>query len=166
MVVTVKQHQIAARQQRVGHHLVRRRGTVKDEIGFIGVEHLRRELLRVFGRPFVNQQIAKLNVGVAHVGAKDVFAKEVKELPSRRVLLKEGAVLMARAREGAVIHLNVLGQRIEERRQQVLFIAAGGGFQFEPLLLFAANDGRHAFWFFVVRVTEQINRQVEPGAFQ
>ena len=116
MVIAIKQHQIVARQQRVGDDFVRRRGAVKDKIGFIGVEHFRRELLRVFGRPFMNQQIAKLNVGVAHVGAKDVFAKEVKELPSRRMLLKEGAVLMARTREGAVIHLNVLGQRIEERR--------------------------------------------------
>ena len=73
---------------------------------------------------------------------------------------------MAGAREGAVIHLYVLSQRIEERRQQVLFIVAGGGFQFEPLLLFAANDGRHAFWFFVLSFAEQIDRQVKARAFQ
>ena len=89
MVVTVKQYQIAARQQRVGHHFVRRRGAVKDEVGFIGVEDLRRKLLRVFGRPFMNQQIAKLNVGVAHVGAKDVFTKEVENCRPAGCFLKK-----------------------------------------------------------------------------
>ena len=58
MVVAIEQHQIAAGQQRVGHDFVGRRGAVEDEVGFIRVEHLRSELLRVLGRSFVDQQIA------------------------------------------------------------------------------------------------------------
>ena len=55
MVVAVEQHQIATRQQRVGHHLVGRRRAVQHEVGFIRVEHFRRELLRMLGGPFVDQ---------------------------------------------------------------------------------------------------------------
>ena len=58
MVVAIEQHQIAAGQQRVGHDFVGRRGAVKDEVGFIRIKDLRGELLRVLGRPFVDQQIA------------------------------------------------------------------------------------------------------------
>ncbi|MNV41414.1 hypothetical protein D3C71_1330490 [compost metagenome] len=55
MVITVEQHQIAACQQRIGHHFIGSGRSVKDKVSFIGVEHFRRELLRVFGGTFMNQ---------------------------------------------------------------------------------------------------------------
>lgn len=55
MVVAVEQHQVAARRQRVADHFIRRRGVaVGDKIGFVGIENLRRELLRMFRRAFVD----------------------------------------------------------------------------------------------------------------
>ncbi len=78
MVIAVEQHPVTARQQRVADHFIRRRGAVEDKIGFVGIENLRRELLRMLRRAFVDQQIPKLHISIAHIGAKDVFAKEVK----------------------------------------------------------------------------------------
>jgi hypothetical protein len=42
----------------------------------------------------VDQQIAQLHIGVAHVGAKHVLTEEIIELPARRVLFEKRAVLM------------------------------------------------------------------------
>ncbi len=134
MVVTIEQHQIALRQQRVGHHFIRRRRAVQHKIGFIGVKDLRGKFLRVFGGAFVDQQIAQFDVGVAHVGAKHVFAKEIVKLPARRMLSEELTVLMAGACERAVLHLYILRQRVEKRRQQVLFIRERRGFERHELL--------------------------------
>ena len=166
MVVAVEQHQVAARQQRVADHFIRRRGAVEDKIGFVGIENLRRELLRMFRRAFVDQQVPKLHIGIAHIGAENVLAKEVKKLAARRVFFKESTVLMPRTGKGAVVHLDVLRQGIEERREQVLFIAAGSGFQFEPLLLLPADDRRHAVWLCHVAIGQQIDRQVKAAAFK
>ena len=49
VVVAVEQHQIAAGQQRIGHHLIGGGSAVQHKVGFIGVEHLRGKLLRVLG---------------------------------------------------------------------------------------------------------------------
>ncbi len=116
MVIAIEQHQIALRQQRVGHHFIGRRGAVKHEIGFIGVKYLRGELLRVLGGAFVDQQIAKFHIRVAHVGAKHVFAKEIVKLPARRMLSEELTVLVAGACKGAVLHLHILCECVEKRR--------------------------------------------------
>ena len=48
MVVAVKQHQIAARQQRIGHHFIGRRSPVQHKVGFIRVENFRGKFLRMF----------------------------------------------------------------------------------------------------------------------
>jgi hypothetical protein len=56
----------------------------------------------------VNQQVAQLHIGIAHVGAKNIFAKEIVELSARRMLFKELTVLMPRAGEGVVFHLDIL----------------------------------------------------------
>ncbi|MNI91929.1 hypothetical protein D3C73_1496530 [compost metagenome] len=55
MVVTIEQHQITPGQQSIGHDLIGGRGTIKHEIGFIGVENPCRMLLRILGRAFVDQ---------------------------------------------------------------------------------------------------------------
>ncbi len=136
MVVTVEQHQVAARQQGVGRHLVRGRGAVEHEVGLVGVEHLGGVLLRGARRAFVDQQIAQFNVGVAHVGAEKRFAVEVEELAARWVFAEELAALVAGAGEGGVAHFHILRQRVEERRQQFALIFGGGGLQ-----LFAVELG-------------------------
>ena len=97
VVVAIEQHQIATGQQRVGHHLVGRRGAVEHKVGFIGVEHPRRVLLRILARPFVDQQIAQLDVGVAHIGTEQGLTVEIEELPAGRVFAEELAALMPRA---------------------------------------------------------------------
>ena len=116
VVIAIKQHQIATGQQRVGHHLVGRRRTVQHEVGFIRVEHFRGELLRMLGGTFVDQQIAELHVGIAHIGAKNVLTKEVIELSSRRVFFEKRPVLVARTGKSAVAHCNILAQGVEKRR--------------------------------------------------
>ena len=136
MVVTIEQHQIATGQQRIGHHFIGRRRAVQHEVGFIRVEHFRRELLRVLGGAFVDQQIAQLNVGVAHVGAKNVLTEEIIELPPRRVFFEKGTVLVTRTGKGAVSHRHILAQGVKKGWQQVLFIPAGGRFQFQQFLCF------------------------------
>ncbi len=145
MVVAVEQHQVAAGQQRVGDHFVGGGGAVKHKVGFIRVEHLRREFLRVFGGAFMDQQVAQLDVGVTHVGAKDVLAEEIVKLPPRRMLFEKFTVLMPRTGEGVVFHLHVLAQGVKKGRQQIFFIFTGGGFQLQPVLLFTVNNRRHPF---------------------
>jgi hypothetical protein len=70
------------------HDFIRRRGAVEDKIGFVGIKDPGRELLRVLRRAFVDQQVPKFHIGIAHIGTKDVLAKEVKKLAARRVFLK------------------------------------------------------------------------------
>ena len=48
MIVAVKQHQIAARQQRIGDHFIGRRGPIQHKVGFIRVENFRGKFLRMF----------------------------------------------------------------------------------------------------------------------
>ena len=150
MVVAVEQHQIAAGEQRVGHHLVGRRRAVQHEVGFIRVEDLRREFLRMLGGPFVDQQIAQLHVGIAHVGAEHVLTEEIIELPPCRMLFEKRAVLVARTGESAVAHLHILTQGVKKGRQQVLFVTAGSSLQFQKLLSFTRDDRggavRHLRW--------------------
>ena len=144
MVVAVEQHQVAAGQQRVGHHLVGRRRAVQHKVGFVRVEYFRREFLRVLGGAFMDQQIAQLNVGVAHVGAKHVLTEEIIELSPCRVFFEKSPVLVARTGEGTVAHLYILAQGIEKWRQQFLFVTAGGALQFQKLLSFTRDNRRDA----------------------
>ncbi len=90
----------------------------------------------------MDQQIAQLNVGIAHIGAKHVLTKEIIELPPCRVLFEKRAVLVTRAGKSAVPHRHILAQGVKKRRQQVLFILAGGRFQFQKLLCFTRDHGR------------------------
>ncbi len=53
VIITIKQHQIAARQQGVGDHFIRRRSSIQHKIGFIRIKHFCRKFLRVFGRTFM-----------------------------------------------------------------------------------------------------------------
>ena len=146
MVVTIEQHQIATGQQRIGYHFIGRRRAVQHEVGFIRVEHFRRELLRVLGRTFVDQQITELHVGIAHIGTKHVFTEEFVKLPPRRVFFEKGTVLVTRTGKGAVSHRHILAQGVKKGWQQVLFIPAGGRFQFQQFLCFTGDDRRDTLW--------------------
>ncbi len=77
----------------------------------------------------MDQQIAQLHVGVAHIGTKNIFTKEIVKLTPGRVFLKERSVLVPRTGKGAVVHGHILAEGVEKRRQQVLFVATGCGFQ-------------------------------------
>ena len=114
----------------------------------------------------MNQQVAELHVGIAHVGTKHVLAEEVIKLTARRMLFKERAVLMARAGKGAVTHFNVLSQGIKKRRQQLFFIATGGGFQLQPLLFFTADDRIYAVWGADIIARQHKYRQLKSAAFE
>ncbi|SAJ26239.1 Uncharacterised protein [Enterobacter cloacae] len=94
----------------------------------------------------MDQQIAQLNVGVAHVGAKNVLTEEIIELPPRRVFFEKGTVLVTRTGKGAVSHRHILAQGVKKGWQQVLFIPAGGRFQFQQFLCFTRDDRRDTLW--------------------
>ena len=166
MVITVKQHQIAARQQRIGYYFIGRRGPVQHKVGFIRVENFRGKFLRMFRRAFMNQQIAKLNVGVAHIRAKQILTKELVEMAPRGMLFKELTVLMSWAGKCAVPHLDILSQRVIERRQQIFFILTGSRLQLQPVLRLTANDRIHARRQINIRLCEQKHGYMKTGAFQ
>jgi hypothetical protein len=73
----------------------------------------------------VDQQVAELDVGVAHVGAKQCLAEEIEKLPAGRVLAEKLAALVAGAGKGRVGRLGVVLERVEERWQQAFFIGLG-----------------------------------------
>ncbi len=118
VVVAVEQHEVAALQQRVGDDLVRRARAVQHEVRAVGAEHLRRVLLRLRGRAFVDQQVAEIDVGVAQVVAEDALAEVLEEELAGGRLSVELAALMTRTVERDV-RFGVVGhQPAEERRQQ------------------------------------------------
>ncbi|MCY1360699.1 hypothetical protein D9M69_473360 [compost metagenome] len=125
VVVAVEQHQIAGSEQGIGDHFVGCRDAIEHEVGLVGVKHLGRMLLRQQRRAFVDQQVAELDVGVAHVGAKQRLAEEIEKLSPRRMLAKELAALVTGAGKGCVGRLGVPFERIEEGRQQAFFIGFG-----------------------------------------
>ena len=118
MVVAIEQDEVAAPQDRVRHHLVGRAGAVQDEIGLVGAEHLGGMLLRFRGRPLVDEEIAKVDVGVAEVIAEDALAEVLEEHLAGRGFAVELPTLMSRAGEGDVSLAVVGHQPAEERRKQ------------------------------------------------
>ena len=88
----------------------------------------------------MDQQIAQLHVGVAHVGAKHVLTEEIIELSPCRVFFEKCPVLVARTGESAVAHLHILAQGVKKGRQQVLFVTTGSGLQFQKLLSFTRDN--------------------------
>ena len=84
VVVAVEQHQVALRDQRRQHDLVRGRRAVEYEIGLLGAENLCRGLLRVQRRPFVGQQVAKLEHRVVEVVTEHRLAQMRNENPPDR----------------------------------------------------------------------------------
>ena len=75
----------------------------------------------------MNEQVAHRDVGVAEVGAEDVFAEEVGELTACRMTAEEGAALVARAVELLVCRAHVAPQAPEEGRQDLVLVLLGGG---------------------------------------
>ena len=65
----------------------------------------------------MDQQVPKLHIGITYRRAENVLAKVKNWRPAR--CFKESTVLMPRTGKGAVVHLDVLRQGIEERREQV-----------------------------------------------
>ncbi len=113
----------------------------------------------------MDQQITQFHIGVAHVGTKHIRTEEIIKLPSCGMLFKKLAVLMARAGERAVLHLDVLVQRVEKRRQQGFFITCRCGFQFKKRLGFTVNHAGNRLQF-QRRLAQHEYRQVKPGAFK
>ena len=106
----------------------------------------------------MNQQIAKLNVSVAHIRAKQILTKELIEMSARRMLLKKLTVLVSRAGKRAVPHFDILGKRVIERRQQLFLILTGSRFQLQPVLSLTANYRINARRHINIRLCEQKHR--------
>ena len=101
-------------------------------------------LLRLQRRAFVDQQVAELDVGVAHVGAEQGFTEEIEELAAGGVLAKELAALVTGAGEGRIGGLGVVLEGVEEGRQQIFFIGLGGCFQLVAVVLgIVAGEVKH-----------------------
>ena len=62
----------------------------------------------------MNQQIAHRNVGVAQVGAEDVFAEEFSKFAAGRMTAEEGAALMSRAVKLGMAVANIFFEAAEE----------------------------------------------------
>ena len=127
VVVAVEEHQIARREKRVEHDLVGGGGAVEDEVRLVGVVDLGGRHLGGTGHAFVDEQVAHRDVGVAEVGAEDVFAEEVGELTACRMTAEEGAALMARTVEVYVAVADVGLHLAEEGRQDLVLVLLGGG---------------------------------------
>ena len=116
-----------ARSSAVGDDLVRRARAVQDKVGLVRAEHARGIALRIGCRPFVDQQVAEVDVGIAEIVAEDALAEMLEEQLARRRLAEELPALVARAVEGDV-GFSVIGhQPAEEGRQQrsAIFHQAG-----------------------------------------
>ena len=120
VVVAIEQHQIAIGNQRGEHNLVRGRGAVEHEIGSLGAKDLRRLLLCLQCRAFMDQQIAQIEHRIVDVVAKDVLAHMFeKDPPHRRAAIKHAAI-MARAGPKLIAFLVIVEQRAKERGAQCL----------------------------------------------
>ena len=114
----------------------------------------------------MDQQITQLYVGVAHIGAKHVLTEEVIKLPPGRMLFEKRAVLMPGASKSAVAHRNILAQGVEERRQQILFVTAGGRLQFQELLRFSCYYSSDTFRNIRRLLREHKYRKLKARTFQ
>ncbi len=104
------------------------------------MENFSGKFLRMFGRPFMDEQIAQFDVSIAHIRTKQIFAKKLVEMTTRWMLLEKLAMLMSRAGKGAVPHFNILSQRVIKRRQQLFLITTGCGLKLQPVLCITANN--------------------------
>ena len=127
VVVAVEEHQIARREKRIEHDLVGGGGAVEDEVRLVGVVDLGGRHLGGTGHAFVDEQVAHRDVGVAEVGAEDVFAEEVGELTACRMTAEEGAALVTRTVEVHVAVADVGLHLAEEGRKNLILVLLGGG---------------------------------------
>lgn len=74
----------------------------------------------------MNQQIAHRNVGVAQVGAEDVFAEELRKFAAGRMAAEEGAALMSRAVKLGMAVADIFFEAAEERREDGPHTSAQG----------------------------------------
>ena len=126
VVVAVKEHQVARGEQGVEHNLVGGRRAVENEVRLVGVVNAGSFLLGGARRTFVNQKVTHAHVGVAEVGAENVFTKELREFAAGGVTAGEGTALMARAVKLGITLFDILFKAAEERRQDAVFILLGG----------------------------------------
>ena len=92
----------------------------------------------------MNQQIAHRNVGVAQVGAEDVFAEEFSKFAAGRMTAEEGAALMSRAVKLGMAVANIFFEAAEERREDGVLILLRKGVNLTAIELgivtLAVND--------------------------
>ena len=75
----------------------------------------------------MDEEVAHRDVGVAEVGAEDVFTEEFGEFATGGMTAEEGAALVARAVELGVTLRDVFLEGAEERGKNLIFILLGGG---------------------------------------
>ena len=118
VVVAVEQHEVVLGDQIGADDLVRRRGAVEHEIGFLGAEDRRRLFLRLKRRPFVGQEIAEFENRIVEIVAKHRFAEMLDEDASDRTAAVEDPAVVAGTRPQLVALFLVVDERAEERRLQ------------------------------------------------
>ena len=97
VVVAIEQDQVALGDEVGQHDLVRGRGAVEHEIGLLRPEDRGGLFLRLQRRPFVGEEIAKLENGIIEVVAKDRLAQVLDENASDRAAAIEYAAVVAGA---------------------------------------------------------------------
>ena len=122
VIVAVKEHQVARREERIEHNLVRSGSAVQHKVRLVGVVDARRLLLRGAGRAFVNEEVAHGDVRIAKVCAKDAFAEKFRKFAPGRMTAEEGAALVPRAVELRMALRNIVFQAAEEGRQHRVFV--------------------------------------------
>ncbi len=151
VVISIVKHNVAGSEDGVGDDLIGCGGAIQDEIGFVGVKYFRRVLLRRQRRPFVNEKIPQVGVRAAKVRAEHIGTVEIIERFPCRMFLEERTALVPRRVELVIVPRHVLGEGVEERRQQVSLVLrrAAENFFLPRRLLFdgQGNTGnlRHIF---------------------
>ena len=122
VVVAVKEHQVAARDQRSGGDLVGGGRAVEHEVGAVSAEDFRGGGLGFSRGALVHQQVAELHDGVVEVGAEYCLAQVfVEDAPDGTTAIEHPAVV-ARARPHLVARFVELDDAPEERRLELFDI--------------------------------------------
>ena len=95
VIVAVKQHKIVFGHKIRQNDLVRGRSSVEHEIGLFCAENRSCLLLRLEGRPFVRQQVAKLKDRIVEIVTEDRFAQMLHEDAANRATTVEDAAVVS-----------------------------------------------------------------------
>ena len=141
VIVSLIQHEISRREQRIHHHFIGAGCPVQYEIGLVCMKDLRRMLLRLERHPLMDQQMSHIYIRIAQVRTECILTIKIIKNTSAGVLSEILAALMARAVEFRISSLDILHQTFEERRQDPGLILLGCTFDL-TLVVFLRSPGK------------------------